>query len=83
MDDLTALAATYPLYYMIPGLRPGDRDLYFRVSSTGRYEGWDAEAKNWYHVAAQGGRDYFSKAIEGGDAWPVRLDELAAAGVKP
>ena len=80
MDDLRA---TYPRYYMIPGLRPGDRDFYFRVLWGGVYEGWDAAAKNWYHIAAQGGREYCSNAIEGGDAWPLRPDELAAAGITP
>ena len=75
-DDLAALRAIYPRYYAFLGLRPGDRDFYFRVSDTGRYEGWDAAAKNWYHIAAQGGRDYCSKAIEGGDAVPVKPESV-------
>jgi hypothetical protein len=62
------MATPYPGYYRLSvvATRP---DVVFRVSEGGRFE--RLQGRSWVHVADPGGRDYLSRAIEGGDA--VRL----------
>ena len=69
--------ASFPRYYTIT------RGFYFRLSWDGEYDTWDADTETWTNITDKGRRDYFSKSIEGGEAYPVRLTDLAAAGVKP
>jgi len=68
--------ADYPRYYMIDGA-PGIADYYFRVSDTGVYDRWDDDARAWVHVADKDARDYLSRAVEGGDAAPMRRADIA------
>ena len=69
--------ASFPRYYTIT------RGFYFRLSPGGVYDVWDADTGTWSETTDKGRRDYFSKSIEGGEAYPVRLAALAEAGVKP
>ena len=66
---------SFPRYYTIT------RGFYFRLSWDGEYDTWDADTETWTNITDKGRRDYFSKSIEGGEAYPVRLADLASAGV--
>ena len=57
-------------YYLIDTIPSAP--LHFRVSDGGRYDRWDAPAKAWVHVTSPDARDYLSRAIESGDAWPLK-----------
>lgn len=61
-------------YYLIDTIPA--KPVYFRVSDGGRYDRWDAPAKAWVHVSSPDARDYFSRAIENGDAWPVKAGDV-------
>ena len=65
-----------PRYYSLDAPTPGDPDSYFRVMSGGRYERWDAPTKAWVHVISAAAREYLSRAIENGDAWPTKASTV-------
>jgi hypothetical protein len=65
----------WPRYY---GSDPNDH--VFRVAPGGVYATWDGVAGVWVHRAGKDVRDYYSRSIESGEAWPLRtadLDRLA------
>ena len=63
-------------YYSLAGAKPGDPDTYFRVASGGRYDRWDSATKAWVHVTSSAAREYLSRAIENGDAWPTKAGNI-------
>jgi hypothetical protein len=65
-----------PRYYALDPAKPGDLDTYFRLSSGGRYDRWDGATKAWVHVASSAAREYLSRAIENGDAWPTKAGNI-------
>lgn len=66
-------SATVPRYYARPSDAPKGRTFYFRVSA-GYFDRWDADTKTWDHIEGRG-RDYCSRAIENGDAYPTTVEE--------
>jgi hypothetical protein len=70
----------FPIYYSLDALKPGDPDTYFRIQSGGRYERYDPRTKTWQHVTSDVARDYMSRAIENGDAWPVGASGVPDSG---
>ena len=54
----------------IAALYPGPIPI-FRVSSRGRFDRWDAPSRTWVHATDPGLRDFYSRAIENGDAREV------------
>ena len=52
-----------------------DPDRYFRVTDRGVYSRREADA--WVEVTDKDVRDYYSRAIEGGDAFPLTPAEIA------
>jgi hypothetical protein len=65
------------VYYGMWPLDDGDPDRYFRVASGGVFSRWDPDTKTWIPVPNL--RDFYSRAIAGGDAWPVRLSDIPGA----
>jgi hypothetical protein len=65
-------------YYVIDGDKPaGIADYYFRVNDVGRYDRWDDDLGTWVHVPDKDARDYLSRAVEGGDAAPMKRADIA------
>jgi len=62
-----------PRYYALPSDAPNGRTFFFRVRFGG-YDRWDTSGA-WVEVAAKVGRDYYSRAIENGDAVPTTVQE--------
>ena len=71
VDDLHVEG--WPRYYALDGVHT---TLNFRVSSGGRVDTWDRTAKRWDHVIWPGERDGFLRATHGGDAFPVKLEDI-------
>ena len=55
-------------YYQLLQSKPDDPVYYFSVGSGGRYDRWDPATKTWVHVTSGPARDYYSRAIENGEA---------------
>lgn len=66
------MTLTTRFYQLLDDPRP-----YFRVASGGVFSTWNPIAKSWDHVTKPAVRDYLSRAVENGDAVPLKPDEAA------
>jgi hypothetical protein len=53
-------------YQLFPDKPNGTK--FFRVASGGVFHLWDPNTREWVHVTSQPAREWFSRAIENGDA---------------
>ena len=53
----------------------------FRIEGGGVYSRWDPASRTWVHVTSRWARDFYSRAVERGDAWPLMPADVDALGV--
>jgi len=64
----------FPRHYSLIDV-PVRRDSYFRVRSGGYFDRYDAPTKTWTETDDKRLRDYYSRAIENGEAVPTTSEE--------
>ena len=53
----------------------------FRIVGAGVYAKWDSASGTWVHVTSTDVRSLYSRAVEGGDAWPLGPADIDSMGI--